>query len=31
MVLAAGADPDNEGGPDSGANRTLQAYHDLRA
>jgi DNA-binding GntR family transcriptional regulator len=30
-VLVAGADPDNEGRPDAGANRTLQAYHDLRA
>jgi DNA-binding GntR family transcriptional regulator len=29
MVLATG--PGNDGGPDSGANRTLQAYHDLRA
>ncbi|MFC9355224.1 GntR family transcriptional regulator [Rhodococcus sp. NPDC057014] len=31
MVLAAGADPDTEGGLDAGGNRTLQAYHDLRA
>ncbi|BAH51980.1 putative GntR family transcriptional regulator [Rhodococcus opacus B4] len=30
-MLAAGADPNNEGSPDAGANRTLQAYHDLRA
>ncbi|MDH6290457.1 GntR family transcriptional regulator [Rhodococcus sp. NM-2] len=31
MVLATGAGPGNDGGPDSGANRTSQAYHDLRA
>ncbi|MFC9766119.1 GntR family transcriptional regulator [Rhodococcus jostii] len=31
MVLATGTGPGNDGGPDSGANRTSQAYHDLRA
>ncbi|WP_217169360.1 GntR family transcriptional regulator [Streptomyces sp. AC512_CC834] len=31
MALVAGTGPGNEGGPDSGASRTLQAYQDLRA
>lgn len=31
MVLATGTGPGNDGSPDSGTNRTLQAYHDLRA
>ncbi|WP_306322134.1 MULTISPECIES: GntR family transcriptional regulator [unclassified Streptomyces] len=31
MALAAGTDPGNESGSDSGASRSLQAYNDLRA
>jgi DNA-binding GntR family transcriptional regulator len=31
MALPAGTSPVNESSPDSGANRTTQAYHDLRA